>query len=94
MPITKQKQLFYFVNGVPFESLESAQRADLRQLIPKAWAVTDVNMPDLVADWMLKNSEAIVATLTTTPKSRIRKPRKDKGVARKKTVPVPELIPA
>jgi hypothetical protein len=83
MAITKQKQLFYFVDGKPYASLEEAQLVDLEALIPGEVKTTP-EVGKLLAAWMLKNSDAIVATLTTTTRSRARKPRADKGVPRKK----------
>ena len=82
--ITKQRTLFYFVGDRPFKDLADAQRADLVALIPDSVAKEGGGKADL-AEWLLANAEAISTILTTTPRSRIRKPRKDKGVPRKRT---------
>ena len=62
-------------------------------MMPAEWEPGD-NGKENLADWLMKNSEAIVATLLTTPKSRARKPRSDIGKPRKKkakaVVPAPE----
>ena len=91
--IRKQRQLFYFVGEKPYASLEEAQKADLMALMP-----VHPNNPlgmtnDGIADWMIKNSAAIVDTLTTTPKSRLRG-RKLHGGARKPKTPKAEKAEA
>lgn len=87
--ITKQRTLFYFVGDQAYKSLEDAQRADLRKLMPQTAAFSDAQETDgtpawhnQLADWLMKNSAAIVDTLTTTPKSRL-KGRKSHGAVRK-----------
>jgi hypothetical protein len=84
--ITKQRTLFYFVNGKPYASLEEAQKVDLIALVPKDWPMpqTQEALAESIALWLLSHSTEIVNTLTTTPRSRARKPRADKGVPRKK----------
>ena len=86
--ITKQRALFYFVGDQAFKSLEEAQKADLKKLIPIE--LTDVANEDAskdrICDWLLKNSAAIVDCLTTTPKSRLRG-RKSHGATRKPRTP-------
>ena len=80
--ITKQKALFYYVGDEVFPSLEEAQKCDLKKLVPDDFlAVGDAK--EKVADWMLKNSVAIVDILTTTPSSRS-KARKANGAKRAK----------
>ena len=70
--ISKQKQLFYFVGDKPYASLEEAQKVDLMAMMPVA-AEGPLGMTnECIADWMIKNSTAIVDTLTTTPRSRLR----------------------
>ncbi len=87
MAIVRQTKLFYFVNGTPYASLEEAQKADLKRLIDPALTESEPNgslYADRLADWLLKNADAVATILRTTPRSRVRKPRKDKGVPRKK----------
>ncbi len=85
--ITKQTKLFYFVGTTPYASLEEAQKADLLRLMPDDWAANRT----VTCDWLMDNAQAIAEILTTTPRSRNRKPRKDKGVPRK--VKAPEVTP-
>ena len=93
--INRTRCLFYEVKGVFYKNLAQAQKADLLSIIPDAWEGANgeaLNKSDarvVVADWLLKNAEAVALILTTTPRSRIRKPWKDKGVPRKK----PNLTP-
>lgn len=77
--IRAQRQLFYFVGDTPYPSLETAQKADLISLMD--WDATGEPKETLAA-WMLKNSAAIVDTLTTTTRSRL-KSRKLHGATRK-----------
>lgn len=82
--INKTRCLFYEVGGQFFKSLDEAQKQDLKLLIPDTWeGLTPSNGKYLLADWLIKNSSAIVDTLTTTPKSRLRA-RKSHGAVRKK----------
>lgn len=83
--ITKQKSLFYFVGDQAFRDLAEAQKADLIKLMP----LTEPLIQDKNdwADWILKNAESIVDTLTTTPKSRLRARKSHGAVRKKKTVP-------
>ena len=81
--ITKQRTLFYFVGETAYKSLEDAQKADLLALMPVQTLDTAGITNDYIADWMLKNSAAIVNTLTTTPRSRA-KARKANGATRKR----------
>ena len=81
--INRTHCLFYEVNGTFYKDLAEAQKADLTALFD-SW--TGGGTREDVADWMLKNAEAISTILTTTPRSRRRKPRKDKGVPRSKSV--------
>lgn len=95
--ISKQKQLFYFVGDKPYASLEEAQKVDLMAMMPisdgpGSWS------NECIADWMLKHSQEIVDTLTTTPRSRLRgrklhggtrKPRATKTKSNEATKPTP-----
>ena len=81
--INKTRCLFYEVNGQFYKDLEEAQKADLLAIIPNEHGLTINGM----ADWLLANAEAVATILTTTPKSRNRKPRKDKGLPRKPRSP-------
>jgi len=78
--IRAQRQLFYFVNETPYASLEEAQKADLVALMDGVFPYPQHQSP--IADWLLANKEAIVDTLTTTPRSRL-KARKAHGAIRK-----------
>lgn len=83
--ITRQTKLFYFVGDTPYASLEEAQKADLLKLIPAQYKDgTSMGDRQRLAEWMVEFAEAITVILTATARSRIRKPRKDKGVPRKK----------
>jgi hypothetical protein len=84
--INRTRCLFYEVKGVFYKDLAEAQKADLKALMPSDWQTPHEN----VLDWMMANAEPIATILTTTPKSRIRKPRKDKGVPRKARSAKPE----
>lgn len=92
--IRKQRQLFYFVGDKPYASLEEAQAADLAALVPDSLCGIQLG-PDgeaakkVIARWMIKNASAIVDTLTTTHKSRLRA-RKLHGGARKPRAQKPE----
>ena len=77
--ITRQTKLFYEVAGNFYPSLAEAQKADLLAILPTALGGT----AEAVAEWLLANAGPVATILTTTPKSRNRKPRKDKGVPRK-----------
>lgn len=88
--ITKQRQLFYFVGDKPYASLEEAQKADLIQLMPDSLCRINTCGDDTVeqkqsfAKWLIENSKAIVDTLTTTPRSRLRA-RKSHGAKPKQS---------
>ena len=93
--INRTRCLFYEVKGTYYKDLQEAQKADLKALINiEAIADLDANetlapqqverAKESLADWLLKNAEEIAIILTTTPKSRRRKPRAGKGVPRKK----------
>lgn len=86
--ITKQRTLFYFVGEQAFKSLEEAQKADLATLVPSDLfsGAAETDRGSIIADWMLKNSKAIVDILTTTPTSRL-KSRKSHGATRKPRTP-------
>jgi len=94
--VTKQKCLFFFVNDKPFKSLAEAQKHDLIEIIKKDVSLMSEPMAitpeqvEFVADFMLKNSSAIVDCLTTTPTSRARA-RKTNGATKAKK---PKLQPA
>jgi hypothetical protein len=89
--INRTRQLFYEVKGVFYKDLAEAQKADLGALIPETFfADLGTHPSDTLTDWLLKNAEAIATILRTTPRSRRRKPRADKGVPRKKNQPVAE----
>lgn len=80
--INRTRKLFYEVAGTFYPSLEEAQKADLKAMIPvNLWS--NASGGDPLVDWLLANAAAVANILTTTPRSRIRKPRKDKGVPRK-----------
>ena len=64
--IRKQRTLFYFVGDNVYKSLEEAQEADLKTIIPAEL------FPAQVSEWLLKNSAAVVDILTTTPTSRLK----------------------
>lgn len=85
--ITKQKTIFYFVGDQAFKDLAEAQKADLIKLMP----LTEPLIQDKKdwADWLLKNAAAIVDTLTTTPKSRLRGRKTHGAVRKKKAAPTP-----
>ena len=85
--IRKQRTLFYFVADKPYASLEEAQKQDLMTLMLPAMSEVATNSPDFIAQWMLTNKDAIMDTLTTTPKSRLRG-RKLHGATRKKRATV------
>jgi hypothetical protein len=88
--INRTRCLFYEVQGVFYKDLVEAQKADLAALIPaNFFAELGTHSTDILTDWLLKNGEDIARILTTTPKSRNRKPRKDKGVPRKRSVEAP-----
>lgn len=78
--ITRQTKLFYEVAGQFYPSLAEAQKADLLAMLPTDGSAISA---DVLADWLLANAPAVARILTTTPKSRNRKPRKDKGIPRK-----------
>ena len=87
----RQTNLFYYVGQIAFTSLAEAQKFDLKQLMPATAAFSDAQETDgtpvwqnQLADWLLANAAIIAKILTTTPRSRNRKPRKDKGVPRVK----------
>jgi hypothetical protein len=80
--ITRTRCLFYECDGVFYKDLAEAQKADLMKLFPDHWGTST---KEEVSDWLLKNAEAVATILLTTPRSRRRKPRSDKGVPRKKT---------
>lgn len=88
--ITKQKQLFYFVDGKPYASLAEAQSQDLNLLMESTGWTPQAKGE--ICLWMLENSVAIVDTLTTTPKSRLRA-RKAHGAIRKKQQPAQKAAP-
>ena len=101
--ITKQKCLWYFVGDQAFKSLEEAQKADLEALLPTQWEDGTSVPRDGIAEWMLKNSNAITDCLTTTPRSRLRgrklhggtrKPRSDKGSTHKSSTTEPAPVTA
>ena len=81
--INRTRCLFYEVGGVYYKDLIEAQKAELIKLIPAQYQ-DGVSLGDTArfADWLLANAEAVATILTTTPKSRIRKPRSDKGKKR------------
>jgi hypothetical protein len=79
--ITRTRCLFYEVAGVFYRNLAEAQKADLLKILPP-----DQKGAEL-AEWLLANSEAVATILTTTPRSRARKPRSDKGKPHKKKNP-------
>ena len=82
--ITKQKALFYYVGDEVFPSLEEAQKCDLKKLLPDSTTLGgDEDAKNEAAEWLLKNSLAIVDILTTTPRSRS-KARKANGAKRAK----------
>lgn len=88
--INRTRCLFYEVKDVFYKDLAEAQKADLAALIPNDLlnsATTGDERVRVMSEWLLKNAEAVAAILTTTPRSRRRKPRSDKGVPRKKTKP-------
>lgn len=93
--ISKQRALFYFVGDQAFKSLEDAQKCDLKALIGsdirnlwKASSATD-NCDDLIAQWIMKNKDAIVDTLTTTPTSRLKARKLHGGKRKPKSATVP-----
>lgn len=86
--INRTRCLFYEVGGVFYKDLIEAQKADLLKILPPDLAVSEL------ADWMLKNANDLAVILTTTPKSRRRKPRKDKGIPRKVRTPNVQPQPA
>lgn len=72
--ITRQTQLFYFVDKKPFANLDEAKLFELKKLMPPELnRVTPEEFDDNLAKWMLKNSAEIVDCLTTSPRSRARK---------------------
>ena len=85
--INRTIKLFYEVAGHFYPSLLEAQKADLLSLMPVDLGLTK----DGVADWLLANAASVARILTTTPKSRNRKSRCDKGVPRK--AKIPEVTP-
>lgn len=94
--VTKQKQLFWFVNDVPYKTLEDAQKADILRLTTEGVSVgeqwDETCKKDLV-DWIMANAAALVDTLTTTPTSRA-KARKANGGTKKPSAPKrPKLQP-
>ena len=91
--IVKTRCLFYEVEGQFYKSLEEAQKVDLMKLMPVQTLDTAGITNDYIADWMLKNSSAIVDTLTTTPRSRARA-RKANGATRKRKAKATEPAPA
>lgn len=87
--ITKQRQLFYFVGDTPYKDLADAQKADLMSIMPE-WTPGN---KQTTADWLLAQKDAIVDTLTTSPRSRLRA-RKLHGAKRKtKNQPATEPKP-
>jgi hypothetical protein len=74
--------MFYEVSGKFYPTLFEAQKADLMEIIPMQWPDGTAS-GGLLASWLLENAEAVAVILTTTPKSRRQKPRKDKGKPRK-----------
>ena len=82
--INKTRALFYEVGGVFYKDLAQAQKVDLVALMshPPDLGLTK----DGIADWVLENADAIVDTLTTTPRSRLRA-RKSHGAKRKPRQP-------
>jgi hypothetical protein len=97
--ITKQRQLFYFVGETPFKSLEEAQQCDLIKLMPDGLFSDSkplgIEEKETIAGWLMKNAEAIIDTLSTTPTSRL-KARKSHGATRKprKAKGTPPVAPA
>jgi len=81
--ISRQTKLFYEVAGNFYPSLAEAQKADLLALIPLQWPDGATIPAQKLAEWLLDHAEAVATILTTTPRSRNRKPRRDKGVPRK-----------
>jgi hypothetical protein len=94
--ITKQKQLFFFVNDQPYKTLEDAQKADILRLTTEGVSVGeqwgDECKKDLV-EWIMANAAALVDTLTTSPTSRA-KARKANGGTKKPAAKRPKLQPA
>ena len=82
MITTKQPGFFYWVGTTPYVTLEEAQKADLKPLMPTDWATPH----EAVIEWMLANAAALAKILSTTPRQRVRKQRCDKGVPRKAKV--------
>ena len=78
--MNKTRGLFYEVGGVFYQDLAEAQKADLLKLFDTYTGTSKETM----AEWLLENAKPLVAILTTTPRSRVRKTRKDKGVPRVK----------
>ena len=80
--ISATRCLFYEVDGQFFKSLDEAQKADLKKLVPEQWVtVMGKDSQEVVADWLLANKDALVDCLTTTPTSRL-KARKSHGAVR------------
>lgn len=86
--ITRQTKLFYEVAGKFYPTLLEAQKVDLLAIIPAEWNDNPAS-PAIVSDWILANMQSVATILTTTPRSRNRKPRKDKGIPRKKLEAAP-----
>lgn len=86
--ITKQRTLFYFVGQTPYKDLAEAQKADLLALMPLSANCPMGMTNEGIADWLLSNSAAIVDTLTTTPKSRLRSRKLHGGTRKTKANPV------
>jgi hypothetical protein len=91
--IQKQRQLFYFVNDVPYKTLEDAQKADILRLTTEGVSVGeqwgDECKKDLV-EWIMANAVALVDTLTTSPTSRA-KARKSNGGTKKPAAKRPKI---
>jgi hypothetical protein len=86
--IRRQKTLFYFVGDKPFASLAEAQTMDLLAMLPSqtvTGAVIGDNLREWFVEWLLVNCEAVVDTLTTTPRSRLRGRKLHGAVRHKKT---------
>lgn len=87
--INRTRCLFYEVGGVYFKDLSEAQKADLMALLAQTnfLAGGESSVTTLISEFLLANSESVARILTTTPRSRARKPRADKGKPHKKAAP-------
>lgn len=92
--ISKQRQLFYQVGDQFFKNLVDAQKHDLLLLtkgMPEDWG--DDCKKDLV-DWVMTNQAAIIDTLTTTPRSRLKARKSHGGAVKPKKVKLqPAVVP-